>query len=208
MNQSRRSPVIALCFAVLFLVMLALTLLCDVQPISPEGKNMGMAALNKSVFDRLGQSDSFYKISKYAGYLSILAMLLIPLYGVIRFVKEKKVPRFVLWGVVTIAVMLVLYVLFEKIYVSYRPVLIDGQLEASFPSTHATMSVTAAGLLFTALPLMCKNSKVVTAGRVLMILLAVLVAVTRLLSGVHWFTDILSGMILGLALTFFYRSLR
>ena len=100
-------------------------------------------------------------------------------------------------------VMLVLYVGFDKLALNYRPVLVDGQLEPSYPSSHSFLAVGALGCaaVWARARLSRKVSAIITA---LCGILAAFVVVARLISGVHWLTDIVAGVLLGLTLVFAY----
>ena len=108
-------------------------------------------------------------------------------------------------GTFYIAVMAA-YLLFEKFAVNYRPVLIDGFLEASYPSstTLLTLCVMPTAML--------QLSRRLRSGRLRSLVLAVLAAFTafmvvgRLLSGVHWLTDIVGGVLLSAAIVCLYAA--
>ena len=127
--------------------------------------------------------------------------------GFAQWVKRKsirKVDHDILamggfYGV-TIAV----YLLFEYVVINYRPVLIGGILEASYPSSTTVLVMC---VMPTAM-LQC-NSRI--KNRLLRIcVLSFIAAFTvfmilgRLISGVHWFTDIVGGMLLSAGLVKLY----
>ncbi|MBO7092931.1 MAG: phosphatase PAP2 family protein, partial [Victivallales bacterium] len=102
-------------------------------------------------------------------------------------------------------IMAVFYIVFDKIIiVNYRPMLENGELVASYPSSHTLMAVTVLGTAVIALYKRLKDYNVrliVFAAAMLLMFLAVL---TRFLSGVHWFTDIIGGILLSAALITLY----
>ena len=105
------------------------------------------------------------------------------------------------------AALAVCYLFFEKCIINYRPVILDEGLEASFPSSHTMLAMC---LMLAAMEQLRRRMKDQPLGRILSIVCAVLLAVTvigRLLSGVHWLTDILGGLLLGGALYLFYAGL-
>ena len=105
------------------------------------------------------------------------------------------------------AALAVCYLFFEKCIINYRPVILDEGLEASFPSSHTMLAMC---LMLAAMEQLRRRLKDQPLGRILSMVCAVLLVVTvigRLLSGVHWLTDILGGLLLGGALYLFYAGL-
>ena len=100
-------------------------------------------------------------------------------------------------------VTVIFYILFEKVIVNYRPILMpDGEgLEASFPSSHTMLSCVILGSGLELLKKYARKDKTIQTAltAVFAVMLALIVA-GRLLSGVHWFTDILGGILLSVAL--------
>ena len=102
-----------------------------------------------------------------------------------------------------VAVMMV-YVLFETVTVNYRPVLINGILETSYPS-----STTLLVMCVIPTALMQVNSRVQSTTRKKIVALSMIgflifMVVGRLLSGVHWLSDIIGGALLSAGLVLLY----
>jgi undecaprenyl-diphosphatase len=99
-----------------------------------------------------------------------------------------------------------IYVLFELVIINYRPVLVEGELEASYPSSHTLMSTFI--LLSTAYLInhLFKDSHKVIKNILIIIcyILCALMVVFRLLAGVHWLSDIIGGLFISLCLYFAY----
>ena len=102
--------------------------------------------------------------------------------------------------------LLFVYLDFELITVNYRPIILDGELEASYPSSHTMLSL---GIMITAifeLHELIKNKKaILIITDILCCAVALTVLLGRLLSGVHWLTDIIAGALLAASLVCFYR---
>ena len=182
----------------------------DVAAIGPMGTEVGLSTLNGMVSALIGTRDLWYRVTEMLGYLAILLAGVFGVCGLIQWIRRKKLSRvdreiFLLAGLY-IAV-IALYVLFEKFPVNYRPILMDGETEpeASFPSSHTMLSIVVFG---SAIPMVKKylpSGWAGAASAVLWILLAVTV-IGRLLSGVHWLTDILGGILIGTALLAFFMA--
>lgn len=197
---------------IMFAVFAVFTLLVrfvDVQPIGPDGSSVGFASLNGSVFSLLGSSGSWDKITDLFLLAALLSAVCFALYGLYQLIRRKSFKEvdcsiYVLAGFyVLVAVM---YVLFEALSVNNRPVLVDGALEASYPSSHTLIVcsfLTAAALQ---LKERLKNRNIRAVVMTAVALIIVLTAVGRLLSGMHWLTDILGALVLSSALVMLYQS--
>ena len=101
--------------------------------------------------------------------------------------------------------MIACYLFFEKVVINCRPILMDGNLEASNPSSHTMIVVSIMATASMAFRALCPQKK----GWCLAvdIFAAVVIAVTvmgRLIAGVHWLTDIVGGLLLSAALVATY----
>lgn len=97
-----------------------------------------------------------------------------------------------------------MYVLFELMPINYRPVLIDGCLEVSYPSSTTLMTMC---VMPTAIMQLNGRIKSKALSRAFFLVIAVFTAfmvVGRLVSGVHWITDIIGGALLSAGLIFAY----
>ena len=94
---------------------------------------------------------------------------------------------------------LFIYVLFEKVVINYRPILVDGVLEPSYPSSHTLMSICFAGSSVIINKKLFDNARTQHINKTLIIISAIIV-IGRLLAGVHWFTDIIGGILISSAL--------
>ena len=100
--------------------------------------------------------------------------------------------------------MLVVYIIFEKVFINYRPVLMDGKLEFSYPSSH-TMLALCVGLSSLIVSQKYFNKKYIKTINLITVILMCLVLLTRIISGVHWFSDILGGVIISFTLLSYFR---
>ena len=193
----------------MFIVFTVLVCKLDVKAIGPQGSSVGFAALNGAFAKLFPYSGTFYKISKLLGYLAILVCAFFAAMGVLEFIRKKSLGGvsngILLLGALYVC-LIVFYILFAKVTVNYRPVLDDGELESSYPSSHTMLAVCA--FLSAAVQLgRAKGSaafKKIT--KIVFWALAVLMVITRTLSGVHWITDIIGGVLLSAALLSAYRT--
>ena len=193
-----------------FVVWTAAVQLVDVQPIGPQGSTVGLATVNSWVHNLTGVHMSLYTVTDWLGLVPIAFAIGFALLGLIQWVKRKHLRQvdfsiLVLGGFYLLV--MAAYVLFEVFVINYRPVLINGCLEASYPSS-TTMLV----LCVMPTTLMQLNARIksqtlkrwVGFGITAFILFMV---IGRLLSGVHWFTDIIGGALLSAGLVMLYYSI-
>lgn len=181
----------------------------DVRPIGPEGSAVGLAALNGLVRDAVGFHRLWYDMTDWLGLAALGVAAGFALLGLCQLIARRSLLRvdaniLVLGGVYLVAI--AAYLLFEVCIINYRPVLMQGQLEASYPSSHTMLVVCILG---TALPRFRRylpGMAHAAASGLGWAVMTVTVA-GRLISGVHWFTDILGGLLLALALVQSDRAL-
>ncbi len=185
----------------------------DVAAIGPEGTEIGLSHINQSFHALTGVHLLWYEITDWLGVVAILAALLFAFVGLMQLIRRRgilKVDREILALGVLYVLVFGLYVLFEILIVNYRPIIMPGDHhpEASFPSSHTMLVCVILGSAVLVLP---KYVKSATLRRILLGLSALLIAVTvigRLISGVHWLTDILGGLLIsGLLLAVFSAAL-
>ena len=180
----------------------------DVQPIGSNGSKVGFSGWNSAIHEVFGYNETLYKITEYLGYLLFGFMLVYAILGLVQLVKRKsimKVDRNILcFGGLMIA-MLITYVVFDKLALNFRPVILDGELEPSFPSSHTLFALCIAGgiiLLNKDTISSNKFSKIIS---ILVMFIASFTVVGRMLSGVHWITDIIGGVLISAALLSIYN---
>ena len=193
-----------------FVVWTAAVQLVDVQPIGPQGSTVGFATVNSWVHNLTGVHMSLYTVTDWLGLVPIAVAMGFALLGLIQWIQRKHIRKvdfsILVLGGFYLLVMAV-YSLFEVLVINYRPVLINGYLEASYPSS-TTMLV----LCVMPTTLMQLNARIksqtlkrwVGFGITAFILFMV---IGRLLSGVHWFTDIIGGALLSAGLVMLYYSI-
>ena len=183
--------------------------LVDVQPIGPQGSAVGFATINGWVHDLTGVHMPLYTVTDWLGLVPIGVAMGFALLGLSQWMRRKHLKQvdftiLVLGGFYLLV--MAAYVLFEVFVINYRPVLINGYLEASYPSS-TTMLV----LCVMPTALMQLNARIksqtlkqwVAFGITAFILFMV---IGRLLSGVHWFSDIVGGALLSAGLVMLYHS--
>ncbi len=171
----------------------------DVKPIGPYHTKVGFAAINNFVHIHLPKNMIWYNITKYLGYLTFILVIYYAIIGLKQLIKGKSLKKvdkkILLLGAFYVLVGIV-YIIFEKIIINYRPVLFGDELEASFPSSHTMLAlcVCASSLIMSKYYIRSEKAKQIL-DIVTWVVMVVLV-IGRLISGVHWLTDIIGGIII------------
>ncbi|MGM0165711.1 hypothetical protein IGI39_000657 [Enterococcus sp. AZ135] len=95
------------------------------------------------------------------------------------------------------------YVFFERVIINYRPILVNGQLEPSYPSSHTFLAIT---VLLSAFYILYEQGKIKRIVSYLCLIGMIILVGGRALSGVHWITDILGGILLSILFVSIYLS--
>ena len=201
--------IIAGALFLLFAIFTVLVMTVNVAPIGPESSEVGLSAINKAVHGALGTSELWYNVSEILGFVPLLVIPCFAVAGLVQLIKRKslfKVDSSVLLLGAFYITVAVFYVVFEIFVVNYRPILEDGVLEASYPSSHTMLAccVMISGIF--AFYSLVKNKIARVIVLVASITVSTLTVATRLLSGVHWLTDIAGGILLSAALLMLYAS--
>ena len=191
----------------LFAILVALLKTVDVAPNGENG-TIGLSTVNFAVRDAVGEHYRLYDLTQYLGYFAILLAAGFAVWAGVRvlyfrFSFRKAGIDFLVLGALYLVTVL-FYVLFEIAIVNYRPILLDGEAEASFPSSHTVLSI----VVFASASRMLYRRFALRVNYLLFSLpfyaLAAFAVVARLLSGVHWLTDIIGGVLLSLSLLFLF----
>lgn len=207
--MKRRTLCTACGFLAAFLVWTAAVCFVDVRAIGPQGSEVGLAGLNQWVHQLTGVHMTLYTITDWLGLVPIAFALAFALLGLVQWVGRKSIwsvdrSILILGGFYT--VVLAAYLFFEKFVVNYRPVLIEGVLEASYPSSTTMLVLCVMSTAVMQLRARIKKPVVrrwVSAG---IHAFTVFMVVARLLSGVHWFSDIVGGILLSAGLVLLYNA--
>ena len=194
-------------------VLIVLIRTADVRPIGPEGTSIGLSHLNQCVFRAFGVNILWYYITDWLGIAAILTALLFAVIGLIQLIKRRsllKVDREILVLGGLYVLLLGLYVLFENAIVNYRPIIMpDGtHPEASFPSSHTMLVCVIMGSAAMLTGRYVKGRILRTALRAVCAASIGITVIGRLISGVHWFTDIVGGILISSALLELFSALK
>lgn len=181
----------------------------DVQAIGPQGSAVGFAAFNGFFHNLTGVHMQIYTITDWLGLVPFAFVLGFAILGLIQLIQRRSLFKvdysiLVLGGFYMIV--MAAYVFFEIVVINHRPVLIEGQLEASYPSSTTMLVMCVMPTAIMQLNSRIRNQGLRRGIDCLIIAFAVFMVVGRLISGVHWFTDIVGGALLSSGLVMLYVS--
>lgn len=163
------------------------------------------------VFQKLGVRMIWYSITDWLGVVALLTAFCFAVIGLIQAVNRKSLLkvdiRIILLGIYYVIV-IVAYVFFEIFIINYRPVILEESvgLEASYPSSHTMLVICIMGAALVLFQQMIQNKMIRVIMNSLSGLVIFITVVGRMISGVHWFTDIVGGILLGITLIQLYAS--
>ncbi|MBR2281512.1 MAG: phosphatase PAP2 family protein [Spirochaetales bacterium] len=179
----------------------------DMQPIGINGAYVGFGTINKAFHDMFPGDAGCYNATEVMGQFCILVAACNALLALGNLIHSRGFRRMGKRYLITMfyyAVIVALYIAFSLIPINSRP----NNYEQSYPSSHTLVGLC---VLYSEIVLLGYGAKrnrdwIVIFDIALSILMTAMV-VFRLLSGVHWFTDIVGGVLLSLALMCIYRTL-
>ena len=211
MNRTKRCFIIAFVSAAVFALFTFAVGIADVQAIGPENSVVGFATLNRKFFELTGVNMIWYEITDYLGIAAVCIAFAFAVAGAIQLFKRKsllKVDYRILALGALYVIVIAVYFLFEYVTVNYRPILMNGKLESSYPSSHTMIVVTISTTGVIALKEMCRKRNLFTIiSTVFAVTLSTVTVIGRLISGVHWLSDIVGGLLVSMTLIFLYLAL-
>lgn len=182
----------------------------DVQAIGPQESRVGFATVNRFVHNLTGVHMYLYTLTDWLSLIPLVCIMGFGLLGLVQWIQRKHLGKvdfdLLALGGFYIVVMGA-YLFFEVVVMNYRPVLIQGILEPSYPSS-TTMLVMC--VMPTAIMELRFRMKSGILKRIVLFGIAgftVFMVIARLISGVHWVTDIIGGGLLSAGLVLLYRGI-
>ncbi len=201
-------PFVLLAVTVVFSL---LATLVDRQPIGYDGTSVGFASLNGPFRDFVGYNVEMDMVSDICMVIAIAVAGSFALWGLIRLIKEKsfsKVGKVIICLGAVYVLMAILYVVFDKVPVNYRPILVPGEtkLETSFPSSHVLVICTIMGTAYHAWDKLIENKNLARILRIVAFVTMPVGTAARAVAGVHWISDIVAGILFSATLISLYAA--
>lgn len=181
----------------------------DVQPAGVNGTDIGFAAVNVWFHQLTGVHLRIYTITDWLGLVPIIICICFGVLGLVQLIRRKSLMKvdadILLLGVYYLVVILG-YLIFEMIPINYRPILIDGAMEASYPSSTTLLVLSVMPTLWFQANRRTKKPAVRRITIVFAVLFSAFMVIGRLVAGVHWLTDIIGAVLLSSGLYLLYRG--
>lgn len=197
-------------FIVAFAIWTALIQMVDVQSVGQNGTDIGFATFNCWFHNLTGVNMTIYTITDWLGLVPVFICMIFGVVGFIQLVKRKSLVTvdcdIIILGIYYIVVIFG-YLIFEMIPINYRPILIEGFMEASYPSSTTLLVLCVMPTLVEQTSRRLKSKTVKNLIIVFVVLFSLYMVIGRLISGVHWFTDIVGSVLLSIGLFRAYKGI-
>lgn len=178
-----------------------------------QGSKIGFGSFNNAVFDALGGKvnkplDIASTIILVFAFLLAAGFAVLAIIDLISAKSLKKIDKRYYAVLISFILLAAIYIIFNVVKINYRPVLIDGELKASFPSSHTLAAIGVFGVLITIIDRICKDNKKIKISIIIcLVILSILMVVFRMLCGKHWATDVIGGVFFAALVILFNYSM-
>ena len=211
MKETKRKELLAgIILLVAFVLWTVLIRNIDVQNAGSNGTAVGFATINVWFHQLTGVHMLVYKITDWLGLVPIIICMCFGVLGLVQLIKRRSIlrvdPDILLLGIYYVLV-IACYLIFEMIPINYRPILINGNLEASYPSSTTLLVLSVMPTLKYQSDRRITNPMTRKAIVLFVFAFSSFMVMGRLISGVHWATDIIGSVFLSSGLFMVYRSM-
>ena len=210
MKKNGKRLLLVGCMLVLgFVVWTVLIQTVDVLPIGQNGTDIGFATFN-SLFHKLtGVHMTLYTFTYWLGLIPLFVCMIFGGIGFIQLVQRKslfKVDYDIVFLGIYYVIVIFAYLIFEMFPINYRPILIEGFMEASYPSSTTLLVLSVMPTLVFQVNQRVENAVFRKIICILTSIFSAFMVIGRLVSGVHWFTDIVGSIMLSAGMFCIYKA--
>ena len=207
--QCKRELFIGMMLVTVFVIWTVLVQTVDVHPVGLNGTDVGFATFNTRFHQLTGVHMAAYIITDWLSLIPVFVCVAFAVIGLVQLIKRKRLLKvdcdIIFLGVYYIVVILC-YLAFEMIPINYRPIFIDGIMETSYPSSTTLLVLGVMPTLVFRIGKRVKNTAVKKIVSIFTGIFTVFMVIGRLVSGVHWFTDIVGAVLLSTGLYYLYKA--
>lgn len=208
-DKIKKELCIGCIFITAFIIWTVMLQIVDVQPIGQNGTNIGFATLNSWFHKLTGVHIAIYTITDWLGLVPVFVCMIFAGIGFVQFIKRRSLFKvdydIIVLGIYYIVVILG-YLIFEEFPINYRPILIEGIMEASYPSSTTLLVLSVMPTLIEQTHRRVKKESHKNTVTILTIIFSIFMVAGRLIAGVHWITDIVGGVLLSAGLYYIYKA--
>ena len=194
----------------IFIIWTFLIQIIDVKSAGVNSTDIGFATINTWFHSVTGVNMPLYNITDWLGLVPIFICMFFGGVGFIQLIKRKSLFR-VDFDIIALGIYYVIvisgYLIFEMIPINYRPILINGFMEASYPSSTTLLVLSVMPTLVFQANRRLKNATIKRIIATITAIFSIFMVVGRLVSGVHWLTDIIGSVLLSVGLFYLYKAI-
>jgi undecaprenyl-diphosphatase len=193
----------------LFIVWTFAVVLVDVKPVGVNGTSVGFATINTWFHNLSKVNMTLYNITDWAGLVPVFICMVFGMLGLFQLIKRRSLLKvdfdIIVLGVYYVIVILG-YLVLEMIPINYRPILINGFMEASYPSSTTLLVLSVMPTVVFQCNKRLQSQKTKKLIELITVVFSLFMVVGRLASGVHWLTDIIGSCFLSAGLFYIYKA--
>ncbi len=208
-KNGKKQLITGVSFMLVFVIWTWLIQKVDVQPVGQKGTDVGFAAFNCWFHKLTGVHMGLYTITDWLGLVPVFVCIVFGGIGLWQLIKRKnlfKVDTDLIYLGIYYVIVIFGYLFFEMCPINYRPILIEGILEASYPSSTTLLVLSVMPTLVLQANRRIENRYLKRIIYAFTIVFSVFMVIGRLVSGVHWFTDIMGAVFLSTGLFYLYKA--
>lgn len=208
-KNGKRLLILGVVLLVAFAIWTILIQVVDVQPVGQNGTDIGFATFNSWFHKLTGVHMTIYVITDWLGLVPLFICLIFGGIGLVQLVKRRsffKVDSDIIFLGIYYIIVIFGYIIFEMIPINYRPILIDGFMEASYPSSTTLLVLSVMPTLIYQVNYRLENAVVKRIINIPAVIFSAFMVIGRLVAGVHWFTDIVGSILFSAGLFCIYRA--
>lgn len=194
---------------VIFIVWTGLVQSVDVKPIGANNTNIGFSTFNSWFHHLTGVHMIIYTMTDGLSVVPLFVCMGFGSMGLVQLIKRKSIFKvdkdLIILGIYYVIV-IIGYFIFELIPINFRPILIEGRLEPSYPSSTTWLVLTVMPTLILQIKRRSTHRVFTKIVCLFSILFSLCMIIGRLIAGVHWFTDIIGALILSTGLYYLYKA--
>ncbi len=208
-RKSKIRFISGLIFITLFIMWTLAVVSVDVKPVGVNGTSVGFATLNLWFHNLTKVNMTLYNITDWLGLVPVFICMVFGMLGLFQLIKRRSLLKvdfdIIVLGVYYVIVILG-YLVFEMIPINYRPILINGFMEASYPSSTTLLVLSVMPTVVFQCNKRLQSQKTKKLIELITVAFSLFMVVGRLASGVHWLTDIIGSCFLSAGLFYIYKS--
>lgn len=208
-TKEKNALLLGILFVAAFIIWTIAVLTVDVAPVGVKGTDIGFASLNCWFHQLTGVHIELYVITDWLGLVPIAVCMVFAAIGLAQWMKRKSIMK-VDYDIIILGIYYVIviaeYLLFEMVPINYRPILINGFMEASYPSSTALLVLSVMPTCIFQINHRMKTLPVKQTFNFLITAFSALMVIGRLVSRVHWLTDIVGAILLSAGTFCIYKG--